>query len=279
MAVERDDGEEDEGVTDVVSPPRVFPFVWQLVLQFAVALGVYGLVWLFCAPRGVEWKEWNGMAVCLATGLIAGLIARWARQPWWRQLIHFLFVPLLWGASQFAVSPLWHLAAFALLLLMFRGAASGQIPLYLSGKAAARRLLPLLPDAAAVLDVGAGFASLLLPLARLRPDLRLSGIENAPLPWLIGWLRARGGGICGNGIDWRWGDFWRHSLSPYQAVYCFLSPAPMPELWRKACREMRPGSLFVSNAFPVPGVEADMLRDAENGLTLYIYRIPAGNSP
>jgi hypothetical protein len=39
-------------------------------------------------------------------------------------------------------------------------------------------------------------------------------------------------------------------------VYTFLSPAPMEELWEKVKNEMRPGSVFITNSFPVP-VEAD----------------------
>jgi hypothetical protein len=47
---------------------------------------------------------------------------------------------------------------------------------------------------------------------------------------------------------------WQTPLADHDLVYAFLSPAPMSELWAKAQAEMRPGSLFVSNSFPVPGV-------------------------
>lgn len=30
----------------------------------------------------------------------------------------------------------------------------------------------------------------------------------------------------------------------------------MPALWRKACAEMRPDALLISNSFEVPGIEA-----------------------
>lgn len=231
---------------------------------------------LLCLPFFCFAWLWLDSALfgCLAVGAAAALLACLLDEPWWWRLIHFLFAPLLWVALRFPVSPFWHLAAFVLLFLVFRGAASGRIPLFLSGEPAARRLATLLPANAAMLDIGAGIASLLLPLARMRPDLRLTGIENAPLPWLIGWLRTRN-----TGIDWRWGDFWKHSLASYLAVYGFLSPAPMPDLWLKARREMRPGSLFISNAFPVPDVEAETPPDAESGLAWYVYRIPGACPP
>jgi len=43
-------------------------------------------------------------------------------------------------------------------------------------------------------------------------------------------------------------------LSRHDVVYAFLSPVPMSALWEKVRREMRPGSLFISNSFPVIGV-------------------------
>ncbi|MDR0736743.1 MAG: hypothetical protein LBF51_07960 [Zoogloeaceae bacterium] len=251
-------------------------------------IGAIAALMIACLPRQT-WRFWQNALLslcvpffcfiwlcldsplfgCLAIGTTAALLACFLDEPWWWRLIHFLFAPMIWAARQLSISPFWHLAAFVLLLLVFRGAASGRIPLFLSGEPAARRLAALLPGEAAMLDVGAGVASLLLPLARLRPDLRLTGIENAPLPWIVGWLRTRN-----TKIDWRWGDFWRHSLSPYPAVYCFLSPAPMPELWQKARKEMRSESLFISNAFPVPDVKPEMPLGAESGPALYVYRVP-----
>jgi hypothetical protein len=246
----------------------------QIALQATAVFTVFCMAWPFYLLRAVEW---NWAAVCVMTGALAFLVARLSREPWWWQVIHLVFVPLLWVGLQFNISPLWHLGAFMLLLLVFRGAATGRIPLYLSGANAARRLSPLLAPACALLDVGAGIASLLLPLARMRPDLRLAGIDNAPLPWLLGWLRTRN-----TDVNWFWGDFWKHSLAPYQAVYCFLSPAPMRALWAKACREMAPGSLFISNAFPVADAieEAEIHADPETALVLYVYRIPeSGQAP
>jgi len=54
---------------------------------------------------------------------------------------------------------------------------------------------------------------------------------------------------------------WIRSLveapSQFLVVYCFLSPVPMPPLFDKARREMRPGSLLISNSFQITGHPAD----------------------
>ncbi|MDR3322846.1 MAG: class I SAM-dependent methyltransferase [Zoogloeaceae bacterium] len=244
------------------------PLSRQIALQFAATFLIFSAVWPFYYLRAAEW---NWLAVALLIGAAAFLIARLSRQPWWWQLIHLLFVPLLWAGLQMPVSPLWFLGAFILLCLVFRGAASGRIPLYLSGAATSLWLTRLLPHQARALDLGAGIGSLLWPLSRQRPDLHLVGIENAPLPWLFGKLRLKN-----TRIDWRWGDLWAHSLAPYQVVYCFLSPAPMAALWEKACREMQPGSLLISKAFPIPDALPETLSGPEDDMVarLYVYRIP-----
>ncbi len=49
----------------------------------------------------------------------------------------------------------------------------------------------------------------------------------------------------------------------------------MAELWEKVRREMRPGSLFVSNSFPVPEVEAAQVIEVPHSpRRLYCYPIP-----
>ena len=61
----------------------------------------------------------------------------------------------------------------------------------------------------------------------------------------------------------------------YDVVYAYLSPAPMADVWRKVCAEMRPGSIFISNSFAVPGVEPDLVvetRDWHGSRLLIWYR-------
>jgi len=242
-------------------------FVRQCALQAAAVFLAFSIAWPFYTLRAAEW-HWP--MVCAASGAFAFLMARAARQPWWWQVIHLLFVPALWIGLQLDIAPIWYLGGFFLLLGVLWGDASDRVLLYLSSAKTATQLARLAPQKARFIDIDAGIGSLLLPLFHLRPDLALVGIDNTPLLWLLGRLR-----VCKSGIAWHWGDFWRHSLSPYQTLYCFLSPAPMAELWRKACREMHPGSLLISKAFPISSVVPEsILFDASVRDTLYVYRIP-----
>ena len=250
--------------------PDTRPHLRQIALQAAAVFAVLSLAWPYFGLRN-EPLPWP--ATALAIGGTALLISSIARQPWWWREIHALFAPLVWQTAELAIDPGWFMLAFMFLLLVYRGALSGQIPLYFSNSETATALAELTQSIPHMrfLDLGAGIGSLIRPLAKLRPEAQLSGIENAPATWLLGYLRTCGLANC----NWRWGNIWKTSLARYDVVYAFLSPAPMPALWIKAQREMRPGSLLVSNSFAIPEVEPSQIievGDARN-TRLYCYRL------
>jgi hypothetical protein len=161
-------------------------------------------------------------------------------------------MPLIWLTQSLNIDPAWFLAGFVFLLLVFRGALSGQVPLYLSNKETVAALAELLAARgdSRFLDLGAGLGSTTVPLADALPDSHFTGYENAPLTWLVGRFFSLGR----PNIRWCWDDLWQAKLGDYDVVYAFLSPAPMAQLWAKVETEMPAGSLFISNSFPVPGV-------------------------
>ncbi|WP_294265586.1 class I SAM-dependent methyltransferase [Propionivibrio sp.] len=249
--------------------PQTRAHLRQLTLQCAAAFTVLSLAWPYFVLRN-ETLPWP--ATALAIGAIALLLASLTRQPWWWRLIHMLFAPLAWAIAALSIAPGWFLLAFILLLLVYRGALTDQIPLYLSSKDTAAALAELMSECPGkrFLDLGAGIGSVLRPLARALPEAQFTGIENAPATWLAGYLCTAGLPNC----SWHWGDIWRTSLTEYDLVYAFLSPAPMPALWEKVKLEMPSGSLFISNNFPVPGVEASSVVEIDDArqTRLYCYR-------
>ena len=249
------------------APPKP-PHIRQLALQFAAVFIVLSLTWPFFIIRNVPlpWPETS-----LAIGTIALLIATLSRQDWWWKLIHALFAPLAWAIHSMSIDPAWFLLSFILLLLIYRGAISGQIPLYLSNTASVNALFEITSERSGMrfLDLGSGVGSIIAPLACKRRDASLTGIENAPIVWLIGYLRT----FFLKNCCWCWGSLWNATLSDFDVVYAFLSPAAMPTLWKKVELEMRPGSLFVSNSFSVPGVEPSRIIEIDDGQTrFYCYQ-------
>ena len=201
-----------------------------------------------------------------AAGALLGL-------PRWWIPINLLFVPSALWLQELELAPSWFLVGFVVLTLLFWTTYRSRVPLYLSSQEACERLAQLLPSSGGfkVLDLGCGFGGLLARVARTKPAGQYTGIEIAPLPALVAWLRARRESNC-RVIR---GDFWRQDLSRYDAVYAFLSPEPMTDLWRKVRAEMRPGSLFISNSFAIEGVEPDAVVPL-GGLgsrALYLWRL------
>ncbi|MDP1652850.1 MAG: methyltransferase type 12 [Rhodocyclaceae bacterium] len=216
--------------------------------------------------------------LALLQGAIAAMISLRQRVPPWWLLIHLAFAPLAVAVQRLDIAPGWFLAAFVLLLLVFWRTDKSRVPLYLSNRATADALLKLLPATPVkVLDLGCGDGGLLARLARARPNCRFIGIEHAPLPWLVARLRSVGL----SNLTIRHGDFWQEPLGDYGLIYAFLSPAPMPRLWKKARAELKKGAVLVSNSFAVPDVEAEStvatVAVADRRATrLYLYRLPCG---
>lgn len=227
-----------------------------------------GAVWLgVTAPLFV---------VLAVQGIIAARLGeRLFRLPRWWIPIQMAMPPAAALASLLEVPAWLYLAAFSILALVFWNAARSRVPLYLTNDTtvmALAKLLPLKPGGRFV-DLGHGFGGTAIDLARVRPDMRFEGIESAPLPFLVSWLRRLLAGPANARMIY--GDFWNRSLAGYDVVYAFLSPAPMSALFEKARREMTPGSLLISNSFQIEDRAADEVKVLDDGrrTRLLLYRM------
>jgi hypothetical protein len=185
--------------------------------------------------------------------LIAGAFStfaamRWHDRKWWC-LIHTAFPLFILLAISFSIDPRWYLAAFLLCWMVFGGVLRNRVPLYLSNSQALEQLGEQVPQGARLLDIGAGTGTVLAWFMRYRPDVQADGIEFAWLPWLLGRIR-----LANSAAGWQHGDAFAADLAEYDVVYAYLSPEPMGLLWEKAQKEMRPGSLLISNSFDIPNV-------------------------
>lgn len=213
--------------------------------------------------------EWS-----MVQGLLAGFISYYARMPYWWTPIHLVFMPLIITTLALNISPLWFLLFFICLLSVYGKTYKTQVPLYLSSKNVNIALESLLPRQGefSFIDLGSGCGGLLNNLADAHKNGQFYGIESAPLPFLISRLRNVFRTLP---CKIFWGDFWNHDFSNYDVVYAYLSPVPMESLWRKASKEMRPGSLLISNTFIIPGLtphKSIQLNDFSNS-TLYLWKI------
>ena len=240
-----------------------------------LALGLHVPVWggllLICLvlPAGCELSiPW----LFLAEGLAAWGLSRWLGLPVWWQMINLLFFPLLWLAGRNDIEPAWYLAGFLILAFTSLGSVFTRVPLFLSSQCVVEALAQRLPAGPGLrlIDLGCGLGGPLAGLARLRPDLLLHGVEAAPLNWLVSRLRLDGRARI------RLGSLWDEDLSRYDIVYAYLSPAPMARLWEQARRQMRPGSLLISNSFEIPGVTPEEVLELDDltASRLLLWRLP-----
>lgn len=236
-----------------------------LVAQLGSWLLIAALLWLGLLAKA------SSLVIATLQGILAAAISRLQHTPPWWLAIHAIFFPGIVLASTLQLSPGWSLAAFILLALVYWNTFSTQVPLYLSNHTTASALSNLIQQqkARTLLDLGSGTGILLKRLALQLPDCQYTGIESAPLPWLLGVVRTYKLHNCKISR----GNFWRHSLTDYDVVYAFLSPVPMPQLWQKARNEMRENALLVSNTFPVPDVPPDLVIDVDDPrkTRLYLY--------
>ncbi|MBL4739928.1 MAG: hypothetical protein JKY12_02985 [Sneathiella sp.] len=209
----------------------VIPLFWLMVVQGAIASGV---IYLLKFPR------------------------------WW-VIIQFIAPPLLVLALVLSI-PFWVLPVILVVMItVFWNVAVDRVPLYLTNEKTALELSKRLPKQAGlkVVDLGSGLGGTMRLLAKHRPDQQFFGFEGAMLPFLLSWILAKIGN--GSNTHFRFKNFWRLDLSEFDVVYCFLSPIPMAELYAKAKREMKPGSLFISNSFTVPDVPPSRTVSVKDG--------------
>lgn len=244
---------------------------WPPPLRFLAAqLLAFSLLFALARLGGLRLPElgWVG-----AQGLAAALIG-WG-----------LRLPMAWISANLGVPfgldllmrqnpPGWIAPGVLLaLLVVFGGGLLTRVPLYHSNRHAWEQVLGLLPPAPGLrfMDLGAGFGGLLSHLASARPDGRFEGVEASPLSWAVAALRC----LARPNATIRLGSLWGVSLGDCEVVFAFLSPVPMAELWAKVQLEMRPGALFLSHTFEVPGVVPDReipLKGRKDAV-LRVYRI------
>lgn len=250
----------------LVRPPSVRALLIQL---FSFSL-------VFIAGAAIEAR--TGMAVSVTAlawwqGAVAALLScRLRLAPWW-WLIQLIFPVALLAGPMLRIPPVVFLLLFLVFLALYWSTFRTQVPFFPSGPATRDAVAALLPPDAPIrfVDIGSGLGDLVLDLAGRRPDCRFAGIELAPLPWLISMLRAK---LRASRATFMRGDYTTLDLARYDVVFAYLSPAAMPDLWRQARAQMRPGSLLLSYEFGIPGSEPDIAGAPDGrGASLYGWRM------
>jgi len=122
-----------------------------------------------------------------------------------------------------------------------------------------------------LIDIGSGLGDMSMYMAKTRPDSQIEGIEIAPLPWVISFIRAK---FRRSSAKFILGNYQALDFANYDVIFAYLSPAAMRMLWDKASKEMRPGSLLISLEFEIPGVPENIrILGNKNTPEIYVWKI------
>jgi SAM-dependent methyltransferase len=130
-----------------------------------------------------------------------------------------------------------------------------------------------------VVDLGSGSGQLCRHIARRLPQAQVAGVELSIVPWARSALRQKLFGP--NNVAFHRGDFWGFDCRAQQAVVVYLLGPVMAKMSHKLQAELAPGTLVISNRFPLPAPWQPFETIVVPGLlenTLYVYRVGAGAS-
>lgn len=190
-----------------------------------------------------------------------GLSCVFSMAIWWH-VMHGLF-PLLVGVMlKHPISQAYYLYGLLLSSAVFWSTFRSQVPYFPSGSQVPDLLKKILPSQKPVrmIDIGSGLGGPMIQLAKAMPQSSFSGIEIAPLPWLVSLIRSK---IFRTSAQFLYGDYRNLNFADYDVIYAYLSPAVMSAVWQKAVTEMAPGSLLISNEFEISDKPAHMTLEAD----------------
>lgn len=124
-----------------------------------------------------------------------------------------------------------------------------------------------------VYDLGAGDGRLLQEIMRTHSGATAIGCEVIPTVWLLGMARRF---VRSTPYRLKLKNALKEDVSKADRVFLYLFPSVMADLAKKFDRELRPGTIVISNTFKIPG-KAEEARDqvrlsTGRVVTLYHYR-------
>jgi len=119
-------------------------------------------------------------------------------------------------------------------------------------------------------DLGAGNGKVISQVASRYPDIKCVGIEYNISAYCCAKIRNI---FLKQKINYKFRDFFKINISDADVVYAYLFPGLMERLEDKFARELKKGTLVISNAFPIKSKEPKMIIQGETGAlnTLYVY--------
>jgi len=188
------------------------------------------------------------------------------------EILAFLGIILMWGVVLlvFAVS------LMGIYLLISSSFQKYAPPVRSSGKlknavlTEVTKYLEKAPKGQQIVDLGSGWGTLLLPLAKKFPEHKFVGIERAFTPFHISRFRA-----CKlPNLEFLKKDFFEYDLTQTNVVLLFLIGFMMPKVTEKCLKELPKGAKVYASRFPLTDVNADeVVKLGDKMSVYYVYEI------
>lgn len=149
------------------------------------------------------------------------------------------------------------LLAFVLLIalsIIWTTLQTGISPMMSSSKACQAMLTAIeLPRNGPLVDLGSGWGTLVVAVARNYPQQQVIGYELSWFPWLISTVRKYSLGL--DNLTLYRKDFNTAELRNASILFCYLFPEGMVTVQKKLHRERFSELLIVSNTFALPACQ------------------------
>ena len=104
-----------------------------------------------------------------------------------------------------------------------------------------------------IMDLGSGWGTLLIPLAKKFPQHRFVGIEYAYIPYFISNFRSK----RMSNLTFHRQNFFNADISHANIIFLFLLNHVMHKVSLKCQKETRKGTLFYVNRFPMKNMKLE----------------------
>ncbi|MBM7662657.1 hypothetical protein JOC85_003467 [Bacillus mesophilus] len=143
------------------------------------------------------------------------------------------------------------IATFSIVLTSMRNRISPTPTSYRVKKELLKILLDETPTK--VVDLGAGWGTLVFPIAKQHPNAKVVAYENSLIPFLFMKLRQLVSPTPNLSIERR--NFYHADLSSFDLIVCYLFPRGMKKLKDKFNSELKSNALIYTHTFSIPGWE------------------------
>ncbi len=151
---------------------------------------------------------------------------------------------------------------------------NGISPSPTTGKVKRRLLKSIadLPCSGHIYELGSGWGTLVIPIAKQFGECHVHGYENSIVPYTVSRVRRL---LGPPNLNLHWRNFMKSGLGTADVVVCYQSPGNMSRLRPKFEEELKNNAYVISNTFAVPGwkpTETHRVDDLFN-TCIYVYRV------